>query len=248
MMYYLFPFQDRISVEFRRYVDSGVPATRLGWTIRNVAWKTLAPASGMLIRRFVAARSVRDLLWNGVGHSSRAVLSVVRAADSYPADQMIRYPEAAGRSRYTFSIWAFLEERFVPVLRAYCAFCRDHYREFGYRCDMLNVGYRISGDRNPLFSYSYDGTVMTVDPVSTAGPGWSEFLDAYNVFCSDHGGSPLLNQTGRLTPGQVAKAYGFRVATFRAYQGQYDPDNRFVNHYFAELLGLQTAARLPSGV
>jgi len=52
----------------------------------------------------------------------------------------------------------------------------------------------------------YAGDVMTIDPVSTANPGWTTFLDTYNQFCSDRGGIPLLNQTPRLTRAQVQKA------------------------------------------
>ena len=40
---------------------------------------------------------------------------------------------------------------------------------------MLYVGYRITKDQNSLLSYSWDGNVMTIDPVSTANPGWDEF-------------------------------------------------------------------------
>jgi len=36
---------------------------------------------------------------------------------------------------------------------------------------------------------------MTLDPVSTANPGWEEFLDAYNRFCSEREGARSLNQT-----------------------------------------------------
>ena len=75
---------------------------------------------------------------------------------------------------------------------------------------MLYVGYWISKDQQSLLSYSYDGTVMTIDPVSTANPGWNEFLDAYNEFCIGHGGIPLFNQTPRLTRAQVQKALGDR--------------------------------------
>ena len=80
---------------------------------------------------------------------------------------------------------------------------------------MLNVGYRINQDQSALFSYTYHGTAMTLDPVSTAGPGWAEFLDAYNQFCSDNGASPLFNQTARLTTAQVEKAFGDRLEKFR---------------------------------
>jgi hypothetical protein len=82
---------------------------------------------------------------------------------------------------------------------------------------------------------------MTLDPVATAGPGWTDFLDAYNQFCSDNGAFPLFNQTARLTTPQVEKAFGDRIPAFRELQRQYDPENRFVNRYFARLLGLQQA-------
>ena len=36
---------------------------------------------------------------------------------------------------------------------------------------------------------------MTIDPVSTGNPGWNVFIDAYNQFCSDRNGKPVLNQT-----------------------------------------------------
>ena len=110
----------------------------------------------------------------------------------------------------------------------------------------MNVGYRINQDQSSLFSYTYHGTAMTLDPVSTAGPGWPEFLDAYNQFCSDNGASPLFNQTARLTTTQVTKAFGDRLETFRNLQRRHDPGNRFVNLYFAELLGLSTAGSSPA--
>ena len=47
---------------------------------------------------------------------------------------------------------------------------------------MLFVGYYVAQDQNSLLSYSYDGNVMTIDPVSTANPGWDQFLAAYNQF------------------------------------------------------------------
>ncbi|MEI9973767.1 MAG: hypothetical protein WDO73_17965 [Ignavibacteriota bacterium] len=55
---------------------------------------------------------------------------------------------------------------------------------------MLYVGYYVAKDQNSLLSYSYDGNVMTIDPISTANPGWNDFLVAYNQFCSEGGGIP----------------------------------------------------------
>ena len=250
IMYYLFPHQDRILVELRKYAEHGEPGTRNAWAQRNLGWKTVGPTLGMLIRRYVPTRSARDLLFDRFGDVSVALGTQFQAGDSNPADQIMRYPATAGPNRYTFSIWAFPEEIFPRVLREYCAFCRDYYETHGYRCDLANVGYRINRDTNPLFSYSYHGTVMTVDPVSTGGAGWPEFLDAYNEFCSRNGGSPLLNQTAGLTEHHVVKAYGDRLGIFRNLQRRHDPEGRFVNRYFAELLGLAVAGAptAPEGV
>jgi hypothetical protein len=79
---------------------------------------------------------------------------------------------------------------------------------------MLYVGYWIAKDQTSLLSYSYDGSVMTIDPVSTGNPGWKPFLDAYNQFSSDQGGIPLLNQTYGLTRAMVQKAWGQRLEVF----------------------------------
>ena len=252
VMYYLFPFQDRLTVELREYAASGTPRSGPVWRTRNLAWKTIAPGVGAAVRRFVPSRGVRDAIYDGIGRMSVLLLDRLRAGDTWPADQMIRYPEESDASRYTFSIWAFPEDSFPRVVREYYAFCREHYRVHGYRCDMLNVGYRIRQDRTALLSYTWDGHAMTVDPVSTAGPGWPEFLDAYNEFCSRNGGSPLFNQTARLTPAQVEKAFGARLEQFRALQRRHDPASRFVNRYFGELMGLPmpgaSVAAPPAGV
>jgi hypothetical protein len=78
--------------------------------------------------------------------------------------------------------------------------------------------------------------VMTIDPVSTANPGWFDFLDAYNQFCSDRNGKPLLNQTPGLTPAIVRKAYGDKITAFESMRKQYDPNDRLLNNYFRTLL------------
>ena len=160
----------------------------------------------------------------------------VSSDNTVATDQMIRYPPEAGTIKYTFSIWAFPEEDYPRVLRAYFDFCRQHYRDHGYRCDLLNVGYRISADTSSLFSYSFSGNVMTVDPVATGLAGWDDFLKAYNKFCSEQGGVPLFNQTKWIEPEQAKTAFGERLQTFGEYQKRYDPSGRLLNEYFAQML------------
>jgi hypothetical protein len=72
--------------------------------------------------------------------------------------------------------------------------------------------------------------------VSTANPGWEEFLLAYNQFCVDRNGMPLLNQTPGLTAAIVQKAFGSRLQTLATVRKQYDPTDRLLNSYFKSLL------------
>ena len=111
----------------------------------------------------------------------------------------------------------------------------DHYSKTGYRVNLLCVGYAIAADQHALLSYSYHGPVMTIDPVSTGNPGWTEFLTEFNHFCSDHNGIPLLNQTWGLTPEIVRKAFGDRLKVIADMRRKFDPENRLLNDYFGEL-------------
>ncbi len=238
IMYYLFPFQNKLTVEFRQYVDGPITRpNRWKWRLRNFFWKTLAPSFSFLATRFVSHRRIRYLLidtfFQLIPFLTRWVIS---SQNTLAGDQIIRYPEHKNFSKYTFSIWAFPEEKIMPTMRAYFSFCQDYYRDHGFRCDLLNVGYRIEADTNPLFSYSYDGTVMTLDPVTTGAPGWDDFLKAYNEFCSQHGGVPLFNQTKWLTQSQVHKAFGDKIDDFQKIRRSMDPEDRLLNRYFRELL------------
>jgi FAD/FMN-containing dehydrogenase len=239
MMLYIGPFLDAIVVEFRTYHGDAPPTswTSWQWTLRNYVWKTVAPTFSWKVTRHVASRRLRNAVLNVFYRLTNRVLVVfVRGRNTIAPEQMIRYPAVSTNSRYTFSIWAFPEERYVPTLRAYFQFLRDYDRRHGYRPNMAHVGYRVWKDTNPLFSYSYDGTVMTIDPVSTGDSGWEEFLAAYNTFCSDHGGVPLFNQTYGLTRDQVERAFGDRLELFRSYRERFDPSDRLLNGYFAEVL------------
>ena len=238
IMYYLLPFQKRVSVEFRSYDESKTPAHSFCWKVRNYSWATLVPGLGKLIRLYVPGKEMKHTLYEVIATCSEWLLKVLRSDRSFPADQQILYPHPAPFAAYTFSLWVFPAEGFFDTLRAYCDFCRDYHARQGYRCDMINVGYYISHDESSIFSYNSSGPVMTIDPVSTGGPGWFEFLDACNEFCSAQGGYPLFNQSPRLTAAQVRKAYGAKIELFKEFQRRYDPENRFVNRYFAELLDL----------
>lgn len=242
MMFYLFPFLNKIGVEYRRYTGdaAGQPESRPNhflWKLRNKTWKSFAPGFGYLLERGVPRRP-RYFVVNRFNRLMQLMMTrVLSAAHTVPTDQIIRYPSESGWSRYTFSIWAFPQERYAETLKAYYAFAQDYYRRQGWRVNMLHVGYRILEDDSSLFSYSYDGPVLTIDPVSTGAPGWRDFLRAYNDFCSEHGGRPLLNQTWGLEQHHIARAFGDRVARFQEIRRRHDPGDRFLNPYFRDLLG-----------
>jgi len=238
MMYYLYPFQNKLTVEFRRYLDQDLTKTRWLWPLRNLVWKTIAPIWGYLAITLVPNHRLRYALVDGFYTVVRLALGRILANERTVAtDQIIRYAEHKGMSKYTFSIWAFPEQEIMPTMRAYFHFCQDYYRQHGFRCNMVNVGYRIARDQNPIFSYSHSTTVMTLDPVTTGEPGWDDFLQAYNRFCSGHDGVPLFNQTKWLTREQVHKAFGARIGEFEATRCTLDPGDRFLNTYFRELFG-----------
>lgn len=240
MMLYIFPFRNRVGVEFRRYTgpadEAATKPSHLVWRLRNTAWKTLNPAVGALLDRTIPSAQVRHRILNGVNSFSAVFLGRLRSKHTVPTDQMIRYPKKSGRSRYTFSIWAFPEEEYAQTLREYFQWVREYFRREGYRPNILHVGYRIEQDDSSLFSYTFAGRVLTIDPVATGGPGWKEFLEAYNEFCSEHNGKPLFNQSWGITPDQSRKAFGDRLARFETYRQQYDPDGRLLNTYFREAM------------
>lgn len=241
MMLYIFPFDGLITVEFRKYNPSatGEP-NRQVWQLRNYFWSKVAPKLASDTEQNISIPEIRYGLIDKYNAVNRFNLENVIVSDNTLApDQTIRYPQPSDDSRYTFSLFAFPEATYPDVLRAYFQFSTDYYKQKGYRSNMLSVGYRIAQDQQSLFSYSYDGAVMTVDPVSTANPGWYDFLDAYNQFCSDRGGIPLLNQTPRLTRAIVLKAFGDRLQVLENTRRQYDPDGRLLNAYFRGLIASQ---------
>jgi len=238
MMLYIFPFDNKISVEFRKYnPGASDPPSRHGWKFRNYFWGKVGPKFAHDIERDISDPKVRYGIVDAFNATWRFNLEhIVSSDNTIAADQIIRYPPTSDDSRYTFSFFAFPEEQYGATLADYFKFSRDYYSQKGYRSNMLSVGYRVAKDQQALLSYSQDGNMITIDPVSTANPGWTQFLEAYNKFCSDRGGIPLLNQTPGLTREIARKAFGDRLDTLEATRRTYDPENRLLNGFFKDLL------------
>jgi hypothetical protein len=208
------------------------------WEIRNYFWGTAGPRFAHDLGLHVPGQALRNVLADTFNAMWRFKLEHIIVSDNtLMPDQMIRYPTVSTDSRYTFSLFAFPEEQYPETLAEYVQWVNDYDRQKSYRVDLLHVGYRILKDQQALLSYSYNGPVMTIDPVSTGNPGWKTFLADYNQWCSDHGGVPLLNQTFGVTPEIAQKAFGDRLNTIARTRKTYDPGNRLLNDYFRSLLG-----------
>jgi FAD/FMN-containing dehydrogenase len=239
MMYYMFLFDELVTCEFRRYNPRarGKPAEHV-WPLRNYLWSEAGPRTCFQAERDIEDRRLRYKFIDGFGDLWRVKLEhAIRSKHTIAADQIIRYPDVSSDSRYTFSLWAFPEERYGQILPQYTRWVKNYDKTRGYRTNMLHVGYRIAKDQQSLLSYSYDGNVMTIDPVSTANPGWHEFLRDFNEWCSDHGGVPLPNQTFGFTRAQAKKALGDRLDAVATRRTEFDPENRLLNPFFRELFG-----------
>ncbi len=238
VMYYLFPYAGKVVVELRKQNHDVEPKAQRMWQYRNRFWRKYGPAIGVGVKRMTANprwRQVADDMHFRI--LRRALVWFVRGKNTISHAQTIRYPKNPGPNRYLFSMWSFPEQGYFETLKAYFDFCRAHAGRTGFRCDLPHVGYAIAQDRQALLSYSWDGPTLSIDPASTGGEGWAEFLMAYNEFCARHGGQPLLNQTPHLTRTQVAKAFRERLDRLAEERRRRDPQNRMLDSYFRELLG-----------
>jgi len=228
------PFNDRITVE-RRTLDESTSLSRSGiWQIRNSVMRNVLPAFGSTVGSVLAAPGLRAVMQKAL----RATLDrSTRGVAMYAHEWMRDMPTEAWKARHTYSLWAFPEASYTKVLAGYFAFCKSYYKEHRYRCNVVSSASRLHQDRGSLFSVSYSGPMITLEPSSTGDQGWDDFLIDFNDFASALGGTPTFNQTRALQPEHVAKSFGERVKLFRALRQRTDPLNRLRNSYFAHLLG-----------
>ena len=223
------PFTDKITVE-RRTLDESASLSRSGiWKIRNSVMRNVLPAFGS---------SVGSVLAAGVQRALGATLDrATRGVALYAHEWMRELPNEAWKARHTYSLWAFPQSDFPRIVGEYFAFCKAYYKEHKYRSNLVSGASRLHQDRGSLFSLSYCGPMITLEPSSTGEKGWDDFLIDFNDFASAAGGTPSFNQTRALQPEHVAKSFGERVKLFKALRQRTDPLNRLRNSYFAYLLG-----------
>jgi FAD/FMN-containing dehydrogenase len=232
------PFEDRIILE-RRTLDDEAAISRSGiWQIRNSVMRNVLPAFGATVGSVLAGPGLRSAVATGVHKALRATLDPAsRGVAMHSHEWMRELPAEAWKSRSTYSLWAFPQDRFPVVLTEYFAFCKAYYKQHRYRCNVVGGASRLHQDRSSLFSVSFAGPMVTLEPSSTGERGWDDFLIDFNEFASGQGGVPTFNQTRALQPEHIARAFGERAKLFKALRQRTDPLNRLRNSYFAYLLG-----------
>ena len=235
---HLSPFTDKITVE-RRTLDESASVTRSGiWQVRNSVMRNVLPAFGSTVGSVLAAPGLRAAMLSGVQRALRATLDRgARGVVLYSHEWLRDMPSEAWKARHTYSLWAFPQADYPKLLAEYFAFCKAYYKEHRYRCNLVTGASRLHQDKGSLFSVSYAGPAITLEPSSTGDRGWDDFLIDFNDFASGQGGTPTFNQTRALQPEHVAKSFGERVKLFGALRQRTDPLNRLRNSYFAHLLG-----------
>jgi FAD/FMN-containing dehydrogenase len=143
------------------------------------------------------------------------------------------------RSHYVdFTFWAIPVSRWAEFTPAVRSFCAEFRKETGFRMSIMAEVYALARDQHSLLSPSPDEDMLTMDVVDTRinDPLWVEFNKQFNLLAASFGGRPLLNQTKYPTRSLVRDTLGADWDRFLGIRKQEDPDGRFLNGFFADLI------------
>ena len=210
---------------------------------RRFGWNFLAAFIGRGIREHLGGTPLGTLgedVGSGIELGFYRLLSAGGGFTLHAPDKTVNYSKTPKAARYVFTFWAFPRANYARNLRDYVAWAEDYYKQHGFRCNMPLGSYFIHKDTSSLLSYSYDGDILSLDPIHSPGekdrPNWDKFLQAFNEWAHARGGVPLLNQSPFVKREHVVAAYGERWTTLCNWLRTVDPDRRMVNEFFGELL------------
>jgi len=210
---------------------------------REFGWNFLAAYTGRGIRDRLSETGIgkiKENLWSGVELAFYRVLSAGGGFTLEAPDKTINYSKTPQSARYAFTFWAFPRADYVTNLKDYVKWAADYYKQTKFRCNMPLGSYFIRKDRSSLLSYTWDGDIISLDPIHAPSErepdAWPTFLRAFNEWAHQRGGIPLLNQSPFVKKEHVVAAYGDRWKTLGEWLQTIDPDRRMVNEFFAELL------------
>jgi FAD/FMN-containing dehydrogenase len=210
---------------------------------RRFGWNFLAAFAGRAIRQHTpgpALTSVAEDIEGEIELGFYRLLSAAGGFTLYNPDKMVDYSETPQSARYAFTFWAFPRQDWVTNLKAYLEFAGSHFRRHGFRCNMPLGSYFIRQDTSSLLSYTYDGDIISLDPIHAPAArdkdAWPYFLQSFNDWAYRRGGTPLLNQSPFVKKEHVVAAYRDRWKKLSDYVRTADPTGRLLNPFFQELL------------
>jgi FAD/FMN-containing dehydrogenase len=209
--------------------------------LRCRLWSHTAAHAGRLIDLYAPGPGVRNFCHDAQFAAYRATYSILAATGGVAIanpDKIIDYRQSPPSSRYAFTYWAFPSGQWLGALKDYLVFAEQHFRQYGFRCNMPLGSYYIREDRSGILSYTNDGATFSIDPIHAWSDqaAWERFLQAFNDFAYKRSGIPLLNQTPFVEKKHVVAAYGERWRQFSDWVRRMDPEGRLLNPFFARLL------------
>ena len=210
---------------------------------REFGWNFLAAYTGRGLRdRFGGSGpgKIKEGLGSGLELAFYRLLSAGGGFTLYGPDKTINYSKTPQSARYAFTFWAFPRANYVKNIKDYVKWADDYYKQKKFRCNMPLGSYFIRKDRSSLLSYTWDGDIISLDPIHAPSErepdAWPTFLKAFNEWAHQRGGIPLLNQSPFVKKEHVVAAYGDRWKKLGDWLRTVDPDRRMVNEFFADLL------------
>jgi hypothetical protein len=211
--------------------------------LRHLAWTRVGASVGRTIRRHTPPGLVRNVIesaWLGCQKLVFGSLSAIGGFSLYAPDKIMNYRYTPPSARYAFTFWAFPFDQWVENLHAYLLFSEDHFRRYGFRCNMPLGSYFVKKDSSSILSYTHDGDVLSLDPIHAYRQEdeeeWHRFLREFNQWAYTRGGIPLINQSPFVDHEHVVAAYGNRWTQFSEWVSQVDTGKRMGNKFFIDLL------------
>lgn len=232
----LMPFRDHVHFELRKHAEGGSAGKHYAWRLKDWAAYTALPGAAKSLARAMPVRQLRYPLIDSLSEVTQALASMrAMRTGSNATEQSGRF-RSLGPGRYSYCTWGFPADQFASIVPAYKLFCKEHYAETGFRCDMPTVGFRLNRDRSALLSPSFGGPMFTLSALSTQTDGWEAFSFDFAEFAMKREGVPFFNQTKHATAECVSLRYANRLAFFNKVRQELDPHNRLLNQYFATYL------------
>jgi hypothetical protein len=208
---------------------------------RRKLWNDLAARAGRFIDLHVPTKTLKKMTLNGWFSFTKLIFSALHLTGGFSLsnpDKTVDYRATPASAKYVFTFWAFPRRQWLSTLRAYLEFSDQHFKKYGFRCNMQLGSYFIRKDTSSLLSYSFDHDMFSIDPIHarTNQADWERFLQEFNAFAYERNGVPLLNQSPFVDRHHMTAAYGTRWDDFSAQIKKMDPDGRMLNPFFAALL------------